>query len=120
MPAERCVGGSDTPVRRAAQPHTRTGLNRPAAHVGQECPAHRRKPRPGRRDGLTATIVRSMSETARHLGALPIDYAGLVARHPPRPIRDEFDAADVEAIVMEMAGHALSPGQEDYHELLSD
>jgi HTH-type transcriptional regulator/antitoxin HigA len=51
---------------------------------------------------------------------MPTDYAALVAMYPPRPIRDDIDAANVEEIVMEMAGHALSPDQDDYHELLSD
>ena len=51
---------------------------------------------------------------------MPTNYAGLVAMRPPRPIRDAVDAANVEEIVMEMAGHPLSPDQDDYHELLSD
>jgi antitoxin component HigA of HigAB toxin-antitoxin module len=51
---------------------------------------------------------------------MPIEYAGLVAMHPPRPLRDAVDARNVEEIVMEMAGHALSSDQDDYHDLLSD
>jgi antitoxin component HigA of HigAB toxin-antitoxin module len=51
---------------------------------------------------------------------MPIDYAGLVALYPPRPLHDAVDERNVEEIVNEMAGHQLSRDQEDYLNLMSD
>lgn len=51
---------------------------------------------------------------------MPTDYAGLVCLHPPRPLRDATDARDVEEILGEMAGHAMTSDQHDYFDLLSD
>lgn len=61
-----------------------------------------------------------MNTTRLKFADMPTDYAGLVAIYPPRPLRDAVDVRNVEEIVMEMAGHALSPDQDDYHDLLSD
>jgi HTH-type transcriptional regulator / antitoxin HigA len=51
---------------------------------------------------------------------MPRDYDGLVAMHPPRPLHDEVDEQNVEEIVAAMAGHELSPEQEDYLDVMSD
>lgn len=51
---------------------------------------------------------------------VPVDYAGLVAMYPPRPLRDRVDERNVEEIIDALAGHALSEDQEDYLDLLSD
>ena len=51
---------------------------------------------------------------------LPDEYSALVALFPPRPIRDDIDAQNVEEIVTVMAGHRLNADQEDYLEVLSE
>ena len=51
--------------------------------------------------------------------ALPKDYKGLVAMLPPRPIHDSVDYHNVMEVVLAMAGHKLTPDQDDYHEALS-
>lgn len=51
---------------------------------------------------------------------LPTDYAGLVRLLPPRPIHDRHELRNVEEIVFAMAGHKLTPDQEDYLQLMSD
>jgi antitoxin component HigA of HigAB toxin-antitoxin module len=61
-----------------------------------------------------------MNVTRPKFSDFPSDYAALVAMHPPRPLRDDIDEENVEEIVGEMAGHELSPDQEDYLDLLSD
>jgi len=49
---------------------------------------------------------------------LPKDYAGLCRLHLPRPIRDKVDFENVSEISDAMAGHKLTPDQEDYFDLL--
>ncbi|MBI5385146.1 MAG: helix-turn-helix domain-containing protein [Verrucomicrobia bacterium] len=49
---------------------------------------------------------------------LPDDYAGLCRRHLPRPIRDRVDYQNTTEITDAMAGHDLTPDQEDYFDLL--
>ena len=49
---------------------------------------------------------------------LPGDYAGLCRRHLPRPIRDRVDYQNTTEITDTMAGHDLTPDQEDYFDLL--
>jgi antitoxin component HigA of HigAB toxin-antitoxin module len=61
-----------------------------------------------------------MKSTRLTLADLPTDYAGLVALWPPRAVRDAVDEQNVEEIVLAMAGHSLTPDQEDYLDLLSD
>jgi HTH-type transcriptional regulator/antitoxin HigA len=51
---------------------------------------------------------------------IPSDYAALVAMFPPRPIRDSVDYANAMEIVMAMAGHKLTPDQNDYLTILSE
>lgn len=49
---------------------------------------------------------------------LPKSYADLVAFHPPRVIRDKADYENTVAVIDAMAGHKLTPDQDDYLELL--
>ena len=49
---------------------------------------------------------------------LPKDYAGLCRILTPRPIHDEVDFENVTEITDAMAGHKLTPDQEDYFDLL--
>jgi HTH-type transcriptional regulator/antitoxin HigA len=51
---------------------------------------------------------------------MPKHYAGLVRMFPPRPIHDKVDLANATEVIDAMAGHDLTPDQEDYLELLSD
>ncbi|HVX86560.1 MAG TPA: hypothetical protein VH253_17390 [Phycisphaerae bacterium] len=52
--------------------------------------------------------------------AMPKAYSDLVAMHPPRPLHDAIDHDNALAIVMQLAGHDLTPDQDDYLELLSE
>jgi HTH-type transcriptional regulator / antitoxin HigA len=49
---------------------------------------------------------------------LPKDYAGLCRILMPRPIRDKVDLENVTGMTDAMAGHKLTPDQEDYFDLL--
>jgi HTH-type transcriptional regulator / antitoxin HigA len=49
---------------------------------------------------------------------LPKGYAGLCQVLTPRPIHDKAELQNVLEITDEMAGHTLTPGQEDYFDLL--
>ena len=49
---------------------------------------------------------------------LPKDYAGLCQTLPPRPIHDQVVFDNVVEITDAMAGHELTPDQEDYFDLL--
>lgn len=49
---------------------------------------------------------------------LPKDYAGLCRILTPRPIHDKVDFENVAEITDAMAGHKLTPDQEDYFDLL--
>jgi antitoxin component HigA of HigAB toxin-antitoxin module len=51
---------------------------------------------------------------------MPNTYAGLMARHMIRPIRDEVDAENAAEMIALLAGHALNEEQSDYLNLLSD
>jgi HTH-type transcriptional regulator/antitoxin HigA len=50
--------------------------------------------------------------------ALPKDYTGLCRMLTPRPIHDKVDFENVSEITDAMAGHKLTPDQEDYFDLL--
>ena len=52
--------------------------------------------------------------------SLPQDYPRLVALHPPRPIHDAVDYDNAMEFVMAMAGHKLTPDQEDFLQVLSE
>src|SRR5882672_7930741 len=58
--------------------------------------------------------TRSQTEFARW----PRDYASLCRVLMPRPIRDKVDFDNVTEITDAMAGHKLTPDQEDYFDLL--
>jgi antitoxin component HigA of HigAB toxin-antitoxin module len=49
---------------------------------------------------------------------LPRDYAGLCRWYMPRPVRDKVDLENVTEMAEAMAGHALTPDQADYFDLL--
>jgi HTH-type transcriptional regulator/antitoxin HigA len=49
---------------------------------------------------------------------LPKDYAGLCRLLIPRPIHNKVDCENVIEISDAMAGHTLTPDQEDYFDLL--
>jgi len=49
---------------------------------------------------------------------LPKDYAGLCQMLTPRPIHDKAEFQNVTDITDAMAGHKLTPDQEDYFDLL--
>ena len=49
---------------------------------------------------------------------LPKDYAGLCRTLTPRPLHDKVDFENVTEITDAMAGHKLTPDQEDYFDLL--
>jgi HTH-type transcriptional regulator / antitoxin HigA len=49
---------------------------------------------------------------------LPKDYAGLCQVLTPRPIHDNAELQNVLEITDAMAGHTLTPDQEDYFDLL--
>ncbi len=51
---------------------------------------------------------------------MPSRYGDLVKLLPPRPIHDAVDEANVEEVVLAMAGHKLTRDQDDYLELMSD
>jgi hypothetical protein len=48
----------------------------------------------------------------------PRDYAGLCQILTPRPIHDQVEFHNVTDITDAMAGHKLTPDQEDYFDLL--
>ena len=56
--------------------------------------------------------------TQRRFEAMPKDYAGLCRMLTPRPIHDKVDFENVTEITDAMAGHKLTPDQEDYFDLL--
>ena len=49
---------------------------------------------------------------------VPKDYTGLCRMLTPRPIHDKVDFENVTEITDAMAGHKLTPDQEDYFDLL--
>jgi HTH-type transcriptional regulator/antitoxin HigA len=49
---------------------------------------------------------------------LPKNYTGLCRTFPPRPIHDQVEHENVTEITDAMAGHELTPDQEDYFDLL--
>jgi HTH-type transcriptional regulator/antitoxin HigA len=61
-----------------------------------------------------------MTATRIKFSDLPKSYSELVAMYPPRPLHDKTDEQNLEELVFAMAGHALTPDQEDYLDLLSD
>jgi HTH-type transcriptional regulator / antitoxin HigA len=62
-----------------------------------------------------------MKKTASRLifSAMPTEYQGLIALFPLRPIHDRVDLANATEIADAMAGHDLTPDQEDYFDVLT-
>ena len=58
------------------------------------------------------------TRTEIEFARLPKDYAGLCRMLTPRPIHDKVDFENVTEITDAMAGHKLTPDQEDYFDLL--
>ncbi len=63
--------------------------------------------------------MKTATRTPRKFKDFPTKYVDLVAMLPPRVINDRVDLAAVEAVVFEMAGHKLTPDQDDYLDTLS-
>lgn len=62
------------------------------------------------------TATRSSTPYAK----IPKTYAGLMALHLLRPIRDQVDADNAAEMIDVLAGHTLNTEQADYLDLLSD
>jgi HTH-type transcriptional regulator/antitoxin HigA len=62
-----------------------------------------------------------MKRTASPLvfAGMPRDYQRLVSMYPLRPIHDQVDLENATEIADAMAGHDLSPDQEDYFDVLT-
>jgi len=58
------------------------------------------------------------TRTEIEFARLPKDYTGLSRMLTPRPIHDKVDFENVTEITDAMAGHKLTPDQEDYFDLL--
>jgi antitoxin component HigA of HigAB toxin-antitoxin module len=56
--------------------------------------------------------------TRLNFAGVPKDYTGLCRMLTPRPIHDKVDFENVSEITDAMAGHKLTPDQEDYFDLL--
>jgi HTH-type transcriptional regulator / antitoxin HigA len=59
-----------------------------------------------------------MTQAKLEFVRLPRDYAGLCRLLAPRPIHDMAELHNVTEITDAMAGHDLTPDQEDYFDLL--
>ena len=59
-----------------------------------------------------------MTRPKLEFGRLPKDYGCLCPRLTPRPIHDQIEYDNVLEITDAMAGHELTPDQEDYFDLL--
>jgi HTH-type transcriptional regulator / antitoxin HigA len=58
------------------------------------------------------------THTKIEFAGLPKDYTALCRMLTPRPIHDKVDFENVTEITDAMAGHKLTPDQEDYFDLL--
>ena len=58
------------------------------------------------------------TETRLNFAAVPKDYASLCRLLTPRPIHDKVEFENVTEITDAMAGHKLTPDQDDYFDLL--
>jgi HTH-type transcriptional regulator/antitoxin HigA len=59
-------------------------------------------------------------KTVTPYAKIPKTYAGLMAMHMLRPLRDQVDAENAAEMIDLLAGHKLNAEQEDYLDLLSD
>jgi antitoxin component HigA of HigAB toxin-antitoxin module len=63
-------------------------------------------------------VTRAHSATS--ISKVPKTYAGLMALHLIRPIRDQVDASNAAEVIDLLAGRKLNAEQADYLDLLSD
>jgi len=64
--------------------------------------------------------MKTIAQTTTPFARLPKTYAGLMALHLLRPIRDQVDADNAAEMIDLLAGHTLNAEQADYLDLLSD
>ena len=64
--------------------------------------------------------MKAAAQTATPYAKIPKTYAGLMAMHLLRPVRDQVDAENAAEMIELLAGHALNAEQADYLDLLSD
>lgn len=64
--------------------------------------------------------MKTAAKTATPYAKIPKTYAGLMALHLLRPIRDRVDADNAAEMIDLLAGHDLNTEQADYLDLLSD
>ncbi|MSU50601.1 MAG: hypothetical protein EXS37_16195 [Opitutus sp.] len=64
--------------------------------------------------------MKTAIQTSTSYAKIPKTYAGLMALHLLRPIRDQVDADNAAEVIDLLAGHMLNGEQADYLDLLSD
>jgi HTH-type transcriptional regulator/antitoxin HigA len=64
--------------------------------------------------------MKTAPHTSTSYAKIPKTYAGLMALHLLRPLRDQVDADNAAEMIDLLAGHTLNAEQTDYLDLLSD
>ena len=64
--------------------------------------------------------MKTAPQTSTSYPKIPKTYAGLMALHLLRPLRDQVDAVNAAEMIDLLAGHTLNAEQADYLDLLSD
>ena len=64
--------------------------------------------------------MKTATQSSTPYAKIPATYAGLMALHLLRPIRDQVDADNAAEMIDLLAGHSLNAEQADYLDLLSD
>lgn len=64
--------------------------------------------------------MKTATQTSTPYAKIPKTYAGLMALHLLRPIRDQVDADNAAEMIDMLAGHTLNAEQTDYLDLLGD
>jgi HTH-type transcriptional regulator/antitoxin HigA len=64
--------------------------------------------------------MKTVTQISTPYTKIPKTYAGLMALHLLRPIRDQVDADNAAEMIDLLAGHSLNAEQADYLNLLSD
>jgi HTH-type transcriptional regulator/antitoxin HigA len=64
--------------------------------------------------------MKKAAQTSTPYAKIPKTYAGLMALHLLRPLRDQVDADNAAETIELLAGHKLNAEQADYLDLLSD
>jgi HTH-type transcriptional regulator/antitoxin HigA len=64
--------------------------------------------------------MKTATQSSTPYAKIPKTYAGLMALHLLRPIRDQVDADNAAEMIDLLAGHTLNTEQADYLDLLSD